>query len=167
MRKLTLGLALLLSAIGSSHAVECPTPAPFVSVEKVIALPDALADLHHAKVQLINLWAIWCAPCRKELPMLASLEQSMKNESDIAVQAVHVGAATEQVTDTLSKLGAEELGTASIEDLSAFQALGVYGLPYTLLTMNGTVQFIGAGYLGEDEMPFKEWLVCIKENSEQ
>lgn len=167
MRKLTFGLALLLGAIGSSHAFECPTPAPFVAVEKVIALPDALADLHHAKVQLINLWAIWCAPCRKELPMLASLKTSLANEADIAVQAVHVGAVTTQVTETLSKLGAEKLAADSVADLSAVHALGVMGLPTTLLAIDGKVQFIGAGYLGEDETPFKAWLVCLKENSEQ
>jgi thiol-disulfide isomerase/thioredoxin len=26
--------------------------------------------LHRGKVIVINLWAIWCSPCREELPTL-------------------------------------------------------------------------------------------------
>lgn len=168
MRRLTFSLALLLSAINSAHAAEsCPAPAPFTAVGDALALPEVMTERLNTDVQLINLWAIWCAPCRKELPMLASLKASLRDEPEIGVQAVHVGAVTEHVTDTLAKLGAESLGTAFIEDLRAFQPLGIHGLPTTLLAVNGKVTYIGAGYLGEYATPFREWLLCLERSSEK
>ncbi|MBV7300201.1 TlpA family protein disulfide reductase [Enterovibrio paralichthyis] len=167
MRRLIFSLVLLLGTISSSQAAECPTPAPFAAVENNIALPEVLTDLPKARIQLINLWAIWCAPCRKELPMLASLKASLADAPEVGVQGVHVGALTEHVTDTLAKLGAESFGTASVEDLRAFQPLSIHGLPTSLLAVNGKVAYIGAGYLGEDTTPFREWLLCLEESSEK
>ena len=33
------------------------------------------------KILVINFWATWCAPCKKEMPSLNSLAQNMKDES--------------------------------------------------------------------------------------
>ncbi len=39
-----------------------------------------LAD-HTGKVVLLNFWATWCAPCRKEMPMLSELQTELGGES--------------------------------------------------------------------------------------
>ena len=32
------------------------------------------------KILVMNFWATWCAPCKKEMPSLNDLAQKMKNE---------------------------------------------------------------------------------------
>lgn len=40
------------------------------------------------KVLVINFWASWCAPCRKELPSLQSMYKKFKNRENFAFLAV-------------------------------------------------------------------------------
>ncbi len=37
------------------------------------------------KVTLVNLWATWCAPCKRELPLLQKLYEKVKDRSDVQV----------------------------------------------------------------------------------
>lgn len=46
-----------------------------------VGFVDAAGRLHHlsefkGKVVVMNLWATWCAPCKKEMPTLAALQRS-------------------------------------------------------------------------------------------
>ena len=51
--------------------------------------PVALAAALAGKPALINLWAYWCAPCAKELPMLA--QYAHRAGSAVTVLTVHSG----------------------------------------------------------------------------
>jgi thiol-disulfide isomerase/thioredoxin len=41
------------------------------------AYPKTLAA-QRGRVVLVNFWATWCAPCRKEMPGLASIEKKLR-----------------------------------------------------------------------------------------
>jgi len=50
--------------------------------------PVRISDFEDRTI-LLNLWATWCAPCRKEMPALDDLQAEMGNE-DFQVVAVNV-----------------------------------------------------------------------------
>lgn len=49
------------------------------------------------KVILLNFWATWCPPCRKELPALSAISNELKNKDFIMI-----GISVDENTDALS-----------------------------------------------------------------
>lgn len=85
------------------------------------------------RVVLINLWATWCAPCRKEMPDLAELQKELGGQ-DFEVVAISVDRkGVEASAAFLKDTGADNLKlyieptTAIVNDLQAI------GLPATIL----------------------------------
>lgn len=60
-------------------------------------LPMTRVNAHNASVdistdwRLVNVWATWCVPCRKEMPMLEHLGETMKKQG-LAVILVSIDA---------------------------------------------------------------------------
>jgi len=76
------------SALGYQFtALAAPVIAPDFTLDDMDAKPHALHD-YRGKVVLINFWATWCPPCRKEMPALEALYQKLGGES-FAVLAVN------------------------------------------------------------------------------
>jgi len=76
---------LILGGVGATTVVAGVALAPLLlrqqpSASELLAasLPDLSGRIRHlsewqGQVVLCNFWATWCAPCRKEIPMLVSL----------------------------------------------------------------------------------------------
>lgn len=100
-----------------------------------------LAD-SDGKVRLVNFWATWCAPCRREKPALDRLAAELGGD-EFEVIAVAVGRHDLAAIERFN----EEVGVATLETyLDPQSALagsaGVPGLPVTLL-LNREGQEIG------------------------
>ena len=86
-------------AAGPLAALETPEDTPLA--------PDyAFRDAHgtavrfaafRGKVAVVNLWAMWCAPCRQEMPTLAALARRYSDREDMIVVPVNVDATPEGV----------------------------------------------------------------------
>lgn len=85
------------------------------------------------KVILLNVWATWCAPCRKEMPDLAELQQNLGG-SDFAVIAVSIDRKGAEVAKPfLKEVGAESLALYTDISSRIVTDLKSPGLPTTLL----------------------------------
>lgn len=97
--------------------------------------PMQLSDLA-GQITVVNFWATWCPPCRKEMPSLDALNQAMGD--DLAV--VTIGTMRSQ--PTAMKRVFEELNIETLplhQDKGALaRSMGILGLPVTvILDANG------------------------------
>ena len=79
----------------------------FIFSESMEALPnplilDANGNMveigYKEDISVINFWATWCAPCKKEMPSLNSLAQNMKYE-DIRIITIASGRNSKEAID--------------------------------------------------------------------
>lgn len=95
------------------------------------------------KPMVINLWATWCPPCRRELPMMAEVAAGLQG---VDMQFVNQGEAAETIRRHLSRDG---LVIAPLLDpeMRMMQHFEVLGLPVTLF-VDATGR-VAASHMGE------------------
>ena len=97
------GVATVAAAAGELRPLKNPAPADAFMLRDLDGKLTSLTDFE-GKVVLLNFWATWCANCRKEMPAMERLYQSLRADG-FAIVAISVDqAATEKV-----KAFAEEL----------------------------------------------------------
>ena len=121
------------------------TPAPDLAPETTEGGKLRLSELR-GKVVVVNFWATWCPPCRREMPSLERLNQLMRGEP-FAIVGIDAG---EEAEDVLSFRG--ELAPAPTFRLlldaegAALKAFGVSGLPTTfVLDRQGRIAYKALG----------------------
>lgn len=85
------------------------------------------------RVVLLNLWATWCAPCRKEMPALARLQKDLGSK-DFEVVALAVDrAGVDAARKFLGSIDASALALYVDSTARSGTALKAVGMPTTLL----------------------------------
>ena len=92
-----------------------------------------LAD-YRGQFVLVNVWATWCPPCRKEMPALDRLKKALAANPDINVIAISVDRASiTQVRAFYSYYEIKYLPLLQGDEDEVMSVLRVGGLPTTLL----------------------------------
>jgi thiol-disulfide isomerase/thioredoxin len=78
---------------------------------------------------VINLWATWCPPCVREMPLL---EEAADEWPDVAFLAVNQGESARQVREFLSQQGLDLPHVLLDENTAVGDAMASYVLPTTL-----------------------------------
>lgn len=109
---------------------------PDLAFQDAAGKPLSLADWRGRTV-LLNLWATWCVPCRKEMPALDALQQRLGGPG-FEVVAVNIDTRdADKPKAWLNEVGVHKLAYYADPNASTFQdlkAIGrAFGMPTTLL----------------------------------
>ena len=130
---LSFPLPTIASEAPQNFAVlDTPAAVPEISFADADGQPKTLAD-YAGKVVLLNVWATWCAPCRKEMPTLDRLQAKLGG-SDFEVVALSMDRkGPDVVTKFYAEIGVTHLALNIDTSAQAMFTLGAVGLPMTLL----------------------------------
>ena len=115
---------------------------------------------YHGKLVVINFWATWCAPCKKEMPSLDMLYQN-NNFKNLKVFAVNM----EKPNKLKTKKFFVDINIKKLEiffdyDLNFVKKFKLRGVPTTVLINKKGEEF--ARIIGEvnfQDKKFLEWLL--------
>ncbi|MGI3169190.1 TlpA disulfide reductase family protein [Pseudooceanicola sp. C21-150M6] len=97
--------------------------------------PDGDVSLaeYRGKIVLLNFWAIWCAPCREEMPTLETLARDMGGEEFAVVTLATGPNAPPAIDGFFDDIGVESLPKYRDPKSALARASGVLGLPVTVI----------------------------------
>jgi len=135
----------LLAAAGTAHAelpspelsheltrLENPGPAPDFMLKDMDERAHSLSA-YRGKVVMLNFWATWCPPCRREIPSMESIYQDL-GKSGFVVLAVNEFETPDHVFAYTGQLSVfPSFPILFDHDSKVSQAYGVKGLPTTVL----------------------------------
>lgn len=112
-----------------------PKPVAAVQFEDADGRSRSLADFS-GKVVLLNIWATWCVPCRKEMPTLDRLQAALGGP-DFEVVPLSIDRRMDAVRKFFADVGIQKLAMYIDGSAKATRELGAVGLPTTLLLDRG------------------------------
>lgn len=128
--------SLAKGEVAAMAIAKTPEPMPDIVFKGPDGQPKTLADFK-GKTVLLNLWATWCVPCRKEMPALDRL-QARAGSDRFEVVTINVDTARlDRPKAFLDEIGVKSLAYYSDPKAEIFfqlkQAAEVVGLPATFL----------------------------------
>lgn len=157
----------LLGATGTASAQGIvpfsvhPTPRPLPEIAfRDKDGKDLLLSNFKGRVILLNIWATWCTPCRREMPTLDRL-QAQLGGPDFEVVALSIDrAGVEKVKPFFAEIGVRQLKIYIDQRSAVTSRLAVVGLPTTLLIDREGREVWR--YVGPAEWDDGEWMQEIR-----
>ncbi|MDO6728521.1 TlpA disulfide reductase family protein [Marinovum sp. 2_MG-2023] len=94
--------------------------------------PLSLTD-YHGKIVLLNFWATWCGPCRKEMPMLSALQSELGGDDFEVVTLATGHNPAPAMTRFFDKIGIDNLPLHRDPKQAIARNMAVLGLPTTVI----------------------------------
>ncbi|OIQ31149.1 MAG: thioredoxin [Alphaproteobacteria bacterium MedPE-SWcel] len=112
-------------------------PASKPASEAVFFLADdagiaTLAD-YQGKYVLLNFWATWCAPCRKEMPMLSALQTEFGGENFEVLTLASGRNSPVAIRKFFDDIGVSNLPRHQDPKGALARDMAVFGLPITVI----------------------------------
>ena len=111
---------------------------PFLGFDDSVVTFDDYAG----QIVLVNFWATWCAPCRKEMPQLSALQAAMGSQ-DFQVVTIATGQnALPGMQQFFAEIGVDNLPLHRDPQQELARDMGVLALPISVI-LNRDGQEIG------------------------
>lgn len=160
-KPLTSLLFVLLATISShsSAVVSTQTAAPDFTLKSNQGSNMRLNELQ-GEVVMINFWASWCGPCRKEMPLLNSLYEKYQ-DLGFTILGVNVEADATKANKIISDLGVNfPILYDNNSDVS--KKYGVDSMPATVVVdRDGKVRYVHRGYKSGDEEKYRDVIKAL------
>ena len=148
-------MALLIALNGFGQETKIPA----VMIKDLNERPFNTADIENeGKPIIINFWATWCVPCKRELDNIALLYEDWQEETGVKLIAVSIDDARNlsKVEPLVNGKGWEyEILLDLNGDLK--RAMSVNGIPHTFLVdKNGNIVWQHNSYVEGDEYELYE-----------
>jgi thiol-disulfide isomerase/thioredoxin len=119
------------ASLGEFIPASRPWPAPAAGFTDADGKTLSLRDFA-GKLVLVNLWATWCAPCRREMPSLERLQTRLGDKITILAISEDRGG-SKAVAPFIAKLGLKVVKTYLDPESAVGRAFKVDGLPTSFL----------------------------------
>ena len=127
------------------NRVDPPKEAPDFQLQDMDGETHSLAD-YKGKVVILNFWATWCPPCRREIPSMEAIHQAFKDEA-FAILAINEWETEDHVFAFTGQLSVDPTFPILFDRESEIaQEYGVKGLPTTVfLDKKGRIVYRAVG----------------------
>ena len=112
----------------ATHTFNAPNTVFFSEDETELTLND-----FKGRVTLVNFWATWCAPCRKEMPSLELLSDQLSGDTFQVLTIATMRSSKEAVEDFFNNNNIIDLPKYRDPKGQLARASGVAALPLTIL----------------------------------
>ena len=82
---------------------------------------------------MVNFWATWCAPCRKEMPMLSELQKEFGGNTFEIVTIATGRNSPEGIKKFFAETGIDNLPRHQDPKQKLASQMGIFGLPITVI----------------------------------
>ena len=132
--------------------------APRIEHKYLDGRPFNLAD-RLGKYTIINFWALWCAPCKAELPALGNLQKAL-SKYDIEVIAINLGDSVKTIRRFLKRVDTGTLSIVLDPKSESHKSWRLQGLPTTfIIGPEGTITHVALGVRAWGDEKNIQWLV--------
>lgn len=140
---------VLLSLLISCGSQSVKTSVADVELTKIDGTSTSIGAASQELPLLVSLWAVWCQPCKRELPVLQDIS---RQREDLAVLAVNIGDDPETITSFLTENGLS-IPVAIDNNGALLEALDAATVPVTVLfDIDGKILWSHLGVVSADQV---------------
>jgi peroxiredoxin len=137
---------------------------PNITVKDLNGTTLSIQDITTSSTPLVlNFWATWCKPCKKELNNIHEVYEEWKEETGVEIIIVSVddSRSKTKVKPYINAMG-WEFKSLTDPNRELARALNVSSIPHTFLIKEGKIVYEHKGYIEGDEEELYEKIKSIK-----